>query len=211
MRAVPLFVAAALVSLAAPAFADGKFHALPGKGGLQLRVEKYDGEVHGALTVAIRNRGAKSARFIATGLYFVPDGDPDQAPQRLGAVGPMVIEGAQKSAVDVPAGGEVEVTLEVFCVDDHRSAPDSTTPFTVARHRMPADLSARIDKHAAPSAAKLKLDEAQGAVWEERDAKWMPLDGDGEQEKAKTDPHPRTRDRERIEEEKMPDEEPLRP
>jgi hypothetical protein len=211
MRAVPLssFIVVAAVTVAAPAFADERFHALPGKGDLQLRVVEYDGAVHGALTVEIRNRGDRAERFTAKGLYFVPDGDPDAAPQRLGAVGPLVIDGAQKDKIEVPARGKVEVTLEVFCVDDHREAPTSETPFTVARHRMPADLATRIDERAAKPAAKARLDEAQSDVWEERDAKWMPLDGDGAQEKQKTEPH-RVRDVDRIKE-PMRDEEQLAP
>src|SRR6187551_1960059 len=73
--------------------ADGKFHSVPragkGKTKLQLRVVQYDGDVNGALTVEIRNPTGKPLTFTAEGLYFVPDVDADEAPQRLGAVGPM--------------------------------------------------------------------------------------------------------------------------
>src|SRR5262249_37087456 len=97
------------------AHADGKYHAVPG-GNLQLRVVKYDGEVNGQLTVEVHNGSKRAASFTARGLYFMPDGDPDRAPQRLGAVGPMEIGETREDEVRVPAGGTVEVTLDVFCV-----------------------------------------------------------------------------------------------
>src|SRR5688500_15068058 len=84
-----------LAALAGPAFADDKFHAVPGSGKankkMKLRVVQYDGSTNGELTVEVKNTGKVAATFDATGLYFVPDMDPAEAPQRLGAVGPMVI------------------------------------------------------------------------------------------------------------------------
>src|SRR5690349_10758932 len=138
MRALPFLVLASAVSLAIPARADGKFHSVPGGAShLQLRVIAYDGEVNGQLTVEVKNPTSHAERFTARGLYFVPDGDPDRAPQRLGAVGPMQIAKRRDDEARVPAGGAIVVKLDVFCVDDQRPAPTSETPFSLARHRMP--------------------------------------------------------------------------
>jgi hypothetical protein len=197
MRVPTCVVLASILILAATAHADGKFHAVPGgKAGLQLRVVKYDGEVNGELTVEIRNPSSRVASFTARGLYFVPDGDPDAAPQRLGAVGPMQIGSDREDEIRVPAGGKVVVKLDVFCVDDHRSAPTSETPFTLARHRMPAALTRTID-HEARAAAKSAggfgnagaLAPVQSEVWKARDEKWVELDGEGAQETDKASGH----------------------
>lgn len=194
-----LLILVATVLFTTPARADRRFHAVPGsgkadRGKLQLRVVRYDGSTNGALTVEVRNRGKKDVSFSAQGLYFVPDGDPDQAPQRLGAVGPMVIAGDEerKDAVTIPAGESVTVTLDVFCIDSHRSSPSSETAFTVARHRMPRSLAKKIDKEARKAAeetggfaAPAAKSAVQGKVWETRDARWIELDGEGAQEAAK--------------------------
>ena len=188
-------------ALVRPAAADHKFHRVPAakKGaGLQLRVVSYDGAVNGELTVEIKNTGRVATTFNASGLYFVPDGDPDRAPQRLGAVGPMqLLAGGEaaperKDEVAIAAGATVQVTLDVFCIDSHRPSPTSETPFTVARARMPKRLAEEIDVvgaraagsvggYAAP-AAKSRI---QSDVWQARDAKWVPLAGEGVQEATK--------------------------
>lgn len=191
--------------LARPAAADGRYHKVPAlaaakkpERALELRVVAYDGAVNGELTVEVRNPGKQVATFNAGGLYFVPDGDPDQAPQRLGAVGPMQIAGpgdaprARKDEIAIAPGASVRVTLDVFCIDSHRPSPDSATPFTIARTRMPKRLAADIaiagkaaadeaGGYAAP-AARPKI---QSSVWMARDAKWIELDGEGAQEAAK--------------------------
>ena len=82
------FLLAMLAALGTAA-ADHKFHPLPGgKGRLAVKVVAYDGATNGVLTVAVKNTTGKPQRFSAEGLYFVPDGDPDTAPQRLGAARP---------------------------------------------------------------------------------------------------------------------------
>ena len=186
-------------ALVRPATADGGFHKVPAPAGkkasaLQLRVLAYDGAVNGELTVEIKNTGRAAASFSASGLYFVPDGDPDQAPQRLGAVGPMQLargDGApvREDEVSIAPGASVRVTLDVFCIDSHRPAPTTATPFTVAATRMPKRLASDIavagraaaaesGGYAAPP-AKAAI---QSAVWSTRDAKWQKLDGEGKQE-----------------------------
>lgn len=192
-----------LGALAGPAAADGRYHRVPvarkaDRNALQLKVVRYDGGTNGELTVEIRNTSRKAVTFEATGLYFVPDGDPDQAPQRLGAVGPMLLVSRddvpreRKDRVAVPAGGTVQVVLDVFCIDSHRPSPNSETPFTLASTRMPKQLATGIERasaqaagsvggYAAP-AAKASI---QGVVWSKRDADWIPLAGEGAQEASK--------------------------
>lgn len=192
-------------AFARPAAADGKFHKLPATHAakkadraLQLRVVSYDGAVNGALTVEVKNTGRAVATFSASGLYFVPDGDPDQAPQRLGAVGPMTIAtsndgaGESKDSVTIAPGATVRVTLDVFCIDSHRGAPTSETPFTIASTRMSTRLATEIavaGKAAADESGGYAAPPAkaaiQSAVWETRDKKWIRLAGEGVQEALK--------------------------
>ncbi len=186
---------------AGAAAADGKFHTVPAvakvdRGNLQVKVVSYDGSTNGELTVQVKNVSKKPMMFSARGLYFVPDGDPDQAPQRLGAVGPFEIatdrEEVRREKVSVAAGQTVELTLDVFCIDSHRSSPSSSTPFSIGKTRMPATLSADIDKQAKRAAhqsggfaAPAAKSAVQSEVWKTRDAKWIALDGEGDQEAVK--------------------------
>jgi hypothetical protein len=175
------------------------FHALPDSQ-LQIRAVEYDGSVNGKLIVQVKNPSKTSQKFSATGLYFVPQGDADSAPQRLGAVGPMQIanDGNHKemTELDVAPGATLEVQLDVFCIDSHRSAPGPTNKFDVGAKRMPKELAATIKKStdqavesyqkrgvAAPRAAAKS--EVQGQVWKSRDDNWVPLDGEGKQEVGK--------------------------
>jgi hypothetical protein len=176
---------------------DTKFHAVP-EAKLEMRAVEYDGSTNGRLRVEIRNSAKISQKFSAKGLYFVPEGDPDAAPQRLGAVGPMQManDGKEVSELDIAPGATVEVTLDVFCIDSHRSSPSSQNSFNVGVKRMPKELAqtiekradsavdaARADGNAAPRpAAKSSI---QGEVWRSRDAKWVELDGEGKQEVGK--------------------------
>ena len=43
---------------------------------LQIRVVRYAGGSNGGMTVDIRNVGKRPQRFVAEGLFFVPDGNP---------------------------------------------------------------------------------------------------------------------------------------
>lgn len=159
--------------------------------GLELRVVKYDGSTNGAITVEVKNPTASDAEFNARGLFFVPDVDPDKAPQRLGAVGPFLRQGkaARVEKLSVAAGKSVQLSLDVYCIDSHRSSPTPATPFRVGKERMPPQLSQAIDAStkkaaerfggvAAPSAKGSN----QGEVWKTRDSKWIKLDGEGKQE-----------------------------
>jgi hypothetical protein len=204
MRAVTTALALVLVLLfAGSAAADNKFHAMPAtkaeRGNLQVRVVSYDGSTNGLLSVQVKNTSKKPMVFMARGLYFVPDGDPDQAPQRLGAVGPFEIatdkedaEPVRREKTTIAPGATVSLTLDVFCIDSHRSSPSSSTPFTIGKSRMPASLASDIDKQAkraakgsASYAAPAAAADVQAEVWKARDKKWIELDGEGVQEAAK--------------------------
>lgn len=180
---------------------ETRFHKVPDSK-LQIRAIEYDGSTNGTLTVQLKNSEKSAMKFSATGLYFVPAGDPDSAPQRLGAVGPMqiVTEGTKASkevtSIEIAAGETVEVVLDVFCIDSHRSSPSPQNVFSVGARRMPKELAQTIEKRAdsvvsserakgtaAPRpAAKAAI---QSEVWKSRDAKWIKLDGEGVQEATK--------------------------
>jgi hypothetical protein len=176
---------------------ETKFHEVP-DAKLEMRAIQYDGSTNGRLHVQVRNPGKTAQKFSAKGLYFVPEGNADTAPQRLGAVGPMQIanDGKEISELDVAPGATVEVVLDVFCIDSHRSSPSPQNTFNVGVKRMPKELAqtieqradkavdaARADGNAAPRpAAKSSI---QGEVWRSRDSKWIELDGEGKQEVGK--------------------------
>ena len=177
---------------------DTKFRTVPGAQ-LEIRATTYDGSTNGTLTVEIRNRAKTAQKFAATGLYFVPEGDPDSAPQRLGAVGPMQItrgEGKEQTELVIAAGATIEVKLDVFCIDSHRSSPSPQNVFNIGASRMPKELAATIEGRAdnAVRAKRASGDRAprpaaksdiQSEVWKSRDAKWIQLDGEGSQEAVK--------------------------
>ncbi len=76
-----------------PAIADD-FVAMPeakaSAENLKIRVVKYDGNTNGEMVVEVKNTGRTTATFNSDGLFFVPKGDPEKAPQRLGAAGPSL-------------------------------------------------------------------------------------------------------------------------
>ena len=176
---------------------DTAFKSVPGSK-LEIRAVEYNGSTNGTLTVQVKNTQKTAQKFIATGLYFVPEGDPDQAPQRLGAVGPMQMAtgGKETSELLVPAGGTVEVQLDVFCIDSHRPSPSPQNRFNIGASKLPKELAAQIETRANSAVTKAKeagaaaprpaaKSEIQGEVWRSRDAKWVELDGEGKQEAAK--------------------------
>ncbi|HWU90018.1 MAG TPA: hypothetical protein VN253_22300 [Kofleriaceae bacterium] len=176
---------------------DTKFHAVP-DAKLEMRATEYDGSTNGRLHVQVRNSTKAAQKFSAKGLYFVPEGNPDTAPQRLGAVGPMQIasEAKEVSELDIAPGATVEVVLDVFCIDSHRSSPSPQNTFNVGVKRMPKELAQTIEKRAdtAVDAARAEgsstprpaaKSSIQGEVWRSRDSKWIELDGEGKQEVGK--------------------------
>jgi hypothetical protein len=165
---------------------------------LLIRAVEYNGSTNGTLKVQIKNPTQGKLRFAAQGIYFVPDGDPQTAPQRLGAVGPMQMatDAKEVTELEINPGATVEVALEVFCIDSHRPSPSTQNKFTVGTKRLPKEMTATIEKKAndavelsrregsdAPRpAAKQRI---QSEVWETRDKKWVELDGEGPQEAKK--------------------------
>jgi hypothetical protein len=202
LRSLFSLAAFAVVSFAAVVGrAEPKYAPVPpgqgGKGALELRVVSYSGSTNGELTVEVRNRGQASETFDARGLYFVPDGSADQAPQRVGAVGPVQVLGQsgweRKETLVVPPGASVTARLDVFCIDSHRASPGNGTGFKMATSRMPKDLTRSIqaDGHKAAQraggyAAPAAKSAVQSEVWRNRDKDWVKLEGEGKQEDKKS-------------------------
>jgi hypothetical protein len=198
VRNLAFLVVSLVVAVASAQHHDTAFKAIPGSS-LVIRATEYDGAVNGTLKVQVKNTQKTAQKFTATGLYFVPQGDPDTAPQRLGAVGPMQLATDRKkeqASIEVPAGATVEVALDVFCIDSHRGSPSPKNVFDVGGTRMPKELSQQIETSAdeAVASARKSGESAprpaaksaiQSKVWESRDASWVELDGEGKQEVAK--------------------------
>jgi hypothetical protein len=187
---------------ARPAQAKAGFTPIPadqtgGKvSGLELRIVRYDGSTNGVLEVEVKNTRAEATDFSARGLYFVPNGNADAAPQRLGAVGPFNVktdQGWQRhDKLSLAPGDVARLKLDVYCIDSHRSSPNSSTGFHVAKDRVPAKVSDKILETASEASAAyggVSSPRAKGAVqqqvWKNRDDKWIKLDGEGAQEAGK--------------------------
>ncbi len=206
IRSILLWLFALSLCAAVPASADKGFVPLPTAAGvprdLEIQVKRYEGSTNGQLTVEIRNRTQRAVKFEAGGLYFVPEQNANDAPQRLGAAGPFSVR-KQTSAWEHSDGytltpnSQVEVKLDVYCIDSHRRSPRTGDVFRVAVERMPAELTRSIQSdvssaartnggYAAP-AAKSAM---QSEIWKNRNKKWVELDGEGVQEKRKDAPPP---------------------
>jgi hypothetical protein len=183
-----------------PALADTAFARLPGEQGktspLLMRIVQYQGSVNGVITVEVKNPTGNPQEFSAKGLYFVPTGNANEAPQRLGAVGPFQLQsrnGPRRLDRATIAPGAIErMTLDVYCIDSHRGSPSSSTTFRLAKDRVPPPLVRAIDDSAEKSAASYggvsapaARSAVQSEVWRNRDGKWIELDGEGKQEAAK--------------------------
>ena len=194
MRKLLTYALTALLMAALPttAFA-GPFVPVPKAKKMKIRFVKYTGGASGRMIVEVRNDAKRTQKFAAKGLYFVPGGDPDKAPQRLGAAGPFEAnEGQQwkrKESVSIKPGATMRLKLQVFCLDSHRSSPGSSQKFSVARKRLPKQLSGQISsgakgilrRHKAPSAATSAI---QSHVWKTRNKKWIKLQGERKKEKS---------------------------
>jgi hypothetical protein len=194
------FAAFGLVTFRSAAAADG-FAKLPGEQGktspLLMRIVEYAGSTNGAITVEVKNPTGQAQQFSAKGIYFVPTGNANEAPQRLGAVGPFLLQSDNGTTqrldrTTIAAGATARMTLDVYCIDSHRASPSSSTSFRVAKERAPKPLVQSIDDDATRAAAAyggVSAPAAKGAVqsevWKNRDKKWIKLDGEGAQEAAK--------------------------
>jgi hypothetical protein len=186
----------------APAHARKSFAPIPpdqtgGKvSGLELRIVRYDGATNGVFEVEVKNTRAEPADFSARGLYFVPDGNANDAPQRLGAVGPFNVKTEKgwqrKEKMSLAPGGVARMRLDVYCIDSHRASPGPSTGFHVARGRLPKKVADDILEGAGMAAQGLggissphAKSAVQSEVWKNRDKEWVKLDGDGAQEAGK--------------------------
>ena len=165
-----------------------------------MRIVQYRGSTNGAITVEVKNPTGTPQEFSAKGIYFVPTGNANEAPQRLGAVGPFQLQSAngpsrRMDRRTIAAGATERLTLDVYCIDSHRASPSSSTSFRVAKDRVPASLVHAIDADAEKSAARhggvsapasAAKSAVQSEVWKNRDKKWIELDGEGKQEAAKS-------------------------
>ncbi len=207
-----VLVVAFLFALAgtAPALADD-FVAMPeakaSAENLKIRVVKYDGNTNGEMVVEVKNTGRTTATFSSDGLFFVPKGDPEKAPQRLGAAGPFTELAGKRSIVRqgtmvVAAGKTTRIRLEVFCIDSHRSSPSSSTKFSVAKSKLPKSLRRELKKGNDAIYRKNRgrslghsKGEVQSNVWTTRDKDWVKLEGERAQEKGPRKGGPRRRRR----------------
>jgi hypothetical protein len=197
-----LFVAGLIfASSFASAIAADHFDKVPAlKGqrpnGLAIRIVKYAGSTNGAITVEVQNPTAEPQEFSAKGLYFVPQGNANAAPQRLGAVGPFQVLSAggrqRADRLTIAPGASERLALDVYCIDSHRASPGPSTPFRIAKDRVPPALTTAIDKDANDASkgyggvsAPAAKSAVQGQVWKNRDAKWIELEGEGKQEAGK--------------------------
>lgn len=198
IRSLPLLALAACLLLAGPAAADS-FTAVPALDGkaepLRIRFVQYDGSTNGQMVVEVENTSKRRVTFRAEGLYFVPKGDPEAAPQRLGAAGPIVEiieleDTVHLEGVALAPGQRKQLRLEVFCIDSHRASPTPKTRFAIAAERLPKKLRQTIDSGNKQILQANKNDVAkskaaiQSHMWETRDADWVELDGERKQEKS---------------------------
>jgi hypothetical protein len=200
MRTLAMLVSslALVVLIAGPARAAGGFSPVPALQGkakttLQVRQVGFSGGASGQITVEVKNDGQQPQTFQARGLYFVPNGNAENAPQRVGAVGPFEVKESQKwirrEQLLIQPGQTVRLKLDTFCLDSHRGSPGKAQGFGVAKERLPEQLmkaneSAAKDALKAsagnPGAAKSAI---QSKVWENRNKKWIKLEGERANEK----------------------------
>lgn len=194
---IPVLAAVLLLLAAAPALADD-FVPLPNldkqPSALKIKFVRYTGGVNGEMIVDVKNTGKSSETFVAESLYFVPNGDPESAPQRLGAAGPFRAKNGKRwvdaEKLAIAPGKTKRLHLQVFCIDSHRGSPGSGQGFEVARKRLPKKLRGKINSEAKRILLENKGDmkksksAIQSHIWKSRDADWIKLEGERKEEKA---------------------------
>jgi hypothetical protein len=175
--------------------------ALEGKkSDVKIQFVRYTGGTNGEMIVRVANRGKRIETFDPTGIYFVPDGDPEKAPQRLGAAGPFKVKKGDAviaaETLSLKPGESHELYLQMFCIDSHRSSPAASNTFGIAAKRMPRKLRETIKRGARDAmAAEKSMPAAKGKiqshVWKTRDADWIELQGERKVEKAPPTKHRR--------------------
>jgi len=164
---IALLVGVVALTISAAANADEERRLVPDSA-VTLRIVERNGE---ELAVEVTNPTADVATFNRVGLYFVPVGPPGDSPQRLG-----VVEGDEVTSV--APHQTIRVTLQGYCLDEHRSSPDAKTHYTLASRRMPTDLT-----HALAGAAHHTSD-PQRAIWRVRAQSPTKLIGDSPRDAA---------------------------
>ncbi len=198
MKRLVIAVATTVLCLAPLATAQARsgYKRMPALGGkgktLRLKIVGYKG---GKMHVKVHNVGKATVTFRADGLYFVPRGDPEKAPQRMGAAGPMeVSEGGswkRRQKHRIRARATATIRLDVFCLDSHRSSPSDGQAFSVARKRLPKKLRRKIVQGSnliyrkARRAKRPSRSNIQGYIWKTRNKKWIRLQGERKGEKVR--------------------------
>jgi len=199
MRSLCLVVVSlALLGLSSLATAQQAFAPLPPLDGkpntLQIRQLDFTGGASGQVVVEVRNTGKTSQDFQARGLYFVPNGNAQSAPQREGAAGPFEVQQGQgwqrRDRLAIAPGQTVKLKLQTFCLDSHRGSPGKGQGFRVAKDRLPREMTSEIEGGAqriirakAGKAAEATGD-IQSHVWSTRNKKWIKLEGERANEKS---------------------------
>jgi hypothetical protein len=178
-----------------------------GTKGLEIRFVRYEGSTNGSMVIENKNSAGDPQSFRADGLFFVPQGDPEAAPQRLGAAGPFMPmskdgRGDYRNVIRIEPGQTRQLALDVFCIDSHRSSPDSNTRFRVAERLLPKKLrreitqgTAKVIRDNGGDVQKAK-GEIQNYMWRTRDKDWIPLEGERKDEKGpSSNRHDQTRRR----------------
>lgn len=197
-RILMIALAVALVAgMAYEAAGAGSYQRLPALNksskSLRIRFVRYTGGTNGRMIVDVRNTGKQTATFTPEGLYFVPQVDPERAPQRLGAAGPFEVDKGQEvqRSLKVAPGKTKRLRLQVFCLDSHRASPSSSHSFRVAKKRLPKSLRTKIVKRARKAYMDNKgkgygaqKGAMQRAIWNTRNQKWKKLEGERKNEKS---------------------------
>ncbi len=195
-----LAVVASFLGVGHTAWADSFVPVPAAKGksnkNLKMRFVKYDGGTNGQMVIEVKNTAATKRSFSADGIYFVPKGKPENAPQRLGASGPMLVMTGQKVSakstkkLTLAPGETKKIRLEVFCIDSHRSSPNRSTKFAIAAKLLPKKLRRKLHTGNSRIYRRYKgnLKKAKSAIqsnmWKTRDADWIKLEGERKNEKS---------------------------
>jgi len=153
---------------------------------LKIRFVKF---VRGKAIVELRNDGAFKTTFKAQGLFFVPEVNPERAPQRMVAAGPFYVASRSTplSSLGIAAGKKARVTLNVFCLDAHRSYPSDGQRYRIAKARLPKDLRSAISRGAATivnsASARQASYRLQSHIWTVRSGDWVRLEGERKSER----------------------------
>ena len=155
------FLGVLAVTVSATANADEERRLVPDSS-VTMRVVERSGE---QFVVDVTNPTADAATFNRVGLYFVPAGPPDDSPQRLG-----VVDG--NDVARLAPHETIRVTLQAYCIDEHRGGPQPKTHYVLASRRMPTDLTNAL------AGAAHQTNNPQRAIWQVRAQSPTKLIGD---------------------------------